>query len=223
LAVVVALVALAPVLGLDRMVASVRDWISGLGAWAPVAFILVYIVATVAVLPGTPLTLAAGGLFGSVLGVVYVSIASTVGASLCFLIARYFARDSVARWLQKNEKFRRLDQLTEKHGAIIVALTRLVPLFPFNLLNFGFGLTKVRFWTYVFSSWLCMLPGTILYVVGADAVFKAIRTGEVPWLLAGVLAGVIVALAFIVRAARRTLAARERDAERTGADEHSQS
>lgn len=215
LAVVVALVVLAPAFGLDKKVAALRDWIAGLGPLAPVAFILAYILATVAVLPGTPLTLAAGGLFGSVLGVIYVSIASTVGASLCFLIARYFAREAAARWLSRSEKFRKLDALTERHGKFIVALTRLVPLFPFNLLNFGFGLTRVRFWTYVFWSWLCMLPGTVLYVVGADAVFKAIRTGRVPWELVAVLAVVIAGLSFIVRAARKKLAAREGEKSRS--------
>ncbi len=70
--------------------------------------------------------------------------------------------------------------MTEKHGAIIVAVTRLVPLFPFNLLNYGFGLTRVPFWTYLFWSWLCMLPGTIAYLVGTDAVILAVTTGELP-------------------------------------------
>ncbi len=209
LGMVVALMILAPVLNLGEKIAALRNWIEGLGPLAPVAFVVAYVVATVAVLPGTPLTVAAGGLFGPVLGVILVSIGSTVGAALCFLVARYFARDAVARWLSQKEKFRKLDALTERHGAGIVALTRLVPLFPFNLLNFGFGLTRVRFWTYVFWSWLCMLPGTVLYVVGTAAIFKAIQEGRVPWGLVGIVAGVIVALAFVVRSARRKLQARE--------------
>jgi len=152
---------------------------------------------------------AAGALFGSILGVISVSIASTLGASLAFLVARYFARDAVARWLSANEKFRRLDKMTEEHGAIIVALTRLVPIFPFNLLNYGFGLTRVRFWTYVFWSWLCMLPGTVLYVVGADAVIQAITEGKVPWALLGVILAFVVLLTFLVRHARRRPQAKE--------------
>jgi len=170
-----------------------------------VVFVLLYAGAAVAALPGSALTLVAGALFGSVHGVIYVSIASTLGASLSFLISRYFAREAVAAWLSTKEKFRRLDELTERHGAIIVAITRLVPLFPFNILNYGFGLTRVRFRTYVFWSWLCMLPGTILYVVGADAVFKSIRGGRVPWVLAIVLAAAIAVLVVLVRLARRKL------------------
>jgi uncharacterized membrane protein YdjX (TVP38/TMEM64 family) len=170
---------------------------------------LLYAAAVVAAFPGSALTVAAGALFGSAIGIVVVSIASTLGAGLSFLIARYFARKSVARWLSTKEKFNRLDRMTEEHGAVIVALTRLVPLFPFNLLNYGFGLTRVRFWTYVFWSWLCMLPGAVLYVVGADALAKGITQGRVPWRLIGALAGVVVIMAFLIRYARRKLQVKE--------------
>ena len=140
-----------------------------------------------------------------------MSVASTLGASLAFLIARYFARDATARWLAKREKFRKLDDLTQRHGAIIVAIVRLVPLFPFNFVNYGFGLTNVRFWTYVFWSWLCMLPGTILYVVGTDAVMQAIIRGEVPWTLVGVVIGVSILLVLLVRIARKRLREEEEE------------
>ena len=186
-----------------------REWIGGLGQWGPAVFVLIYVAAVVAALPGSVITVAAGALFGAGLGVFLVSMASTVGASLSFLISRYFARDAVARWLSTKEKFRRLDQLTEEHGAIVVALTRLVPIFPFNLLNYGFGLTRVRFWTYVLWSWLCMLPGTVLYVVGADALTKGIAQGRVPWALIGAMAAAGIALAILVRYARRTLQTKE--------------
>jgi uncharacterized membrane protein YdjX (TVP38/TMEM64 family) len=105
----------------------------------------------------------------------------------------------VGRWLSGNEKFRRLDRMTEQHGAIIVAVTRLVPLFPFNLLNYGFGLTRVPFWTYLFWSWLCMLPGTVVYLVGTDALIRAVTTGEIPWAAVGVF---VVALAVVIGAVR---------------------
>jgi uncharacterized membrane protein YdjX (TVP38/TMEM64 family) len=203
--VIVALFLLANALGLGKRLDQLRDWIDSLGAWAPAAYIAVYVAATIAMVPGSALTLAAGALFGSFLGVVCVSIAATIGAALCFLIARYFARDSIARWLRGNERFRRLDALTERQGWIIVAITRLVPLFPFNLLNYGFGLTRVRFVTYVFFSWLCMIPGTILYVVGSDTVSTGISEGRVPWPLVGVLAAAIALLALLVRGARRRL------------------
>lgn len=197
---------LARVLDVGQYLGQVRTWIESLGPWGPLVFILLYALAVTAALPGSPLTVAAGALFGSVLGVVVVSLAATLGASLSFLVARYFARDAVARWLSRQEKFRKLDEMTDRHGAVIVALTRLVPVFPFNLLNFGFGLTRVPFWTYVFWSWLCMLPGTVLYVVGADALTRAVAQGQIPWPLVGALALVALFLAFLVRYARSKLA-----------------
>jgi len=202
---VVAILVVARIFGLHEYIADLRDWIDGLGPWGPFVFVLIYIAAAVAALPGSALTVGAGALFGSVMGVIITSIASTLGASAAFLVGRYFAREAVADWLKDKEKFQKLDRMTEEHGAIIVALTRLVPIFPFNLLNYGFGLTRVRFWTYVFWSWLCMLPGTVLYVVGADAIVKGVTTGEVPWVLIGVVAATFVVLTFIVRFARKKL------------------
>jgi uncharacterized membrane protein YdjX (TVP38/TMEM64 family) len=163
------------------------------------------VLGVVAAFPGMALTVAAGSLFVAVLGGVAVNIGSTVGAGLAFLLARYMARDSVERWLGARERFRRLDRLTERHGAIIVAITRLVPLFPFNVLNYGFGLTRVRFGTYLFWSWLCMIPGTVIYVVGADALTRGIAEGRVPWGLVIVMTVGIVTLAVLVRLARRRL------------------
>jgi uncharacterized membrane protein YdjX (TVP38/TMEM64 family) len=182
-----------------------REWIDGLGPAGFWVFIGIYVLGVVAAFPGIALTVAAGSLFGSVLGVVAVNIGSTVGAGLAFLLARYMARDSVERWLGARERFRRLDRLTERHGAIIVAITRLVPLFPFNVLNYGFGLTRVRFGTYLFWSWLCMIPGTVIYVVGADALTRGIAEGRVPWGLVIVMTVGIVTLAVLVRLARRRL------------------
>ncbi len=209
IALIIIVMVLARVLNLGERLGELHNWIKDLGALGYVVFMLMYVGATVFAIPGSVITIAAGVLFGSVVGVILVSIASTIGASLAFLIARYFARDATERWLSRREKFKKLDNLTEKHGAIIVAITRLVPLFPFNLLNYGFGLTKVRFWTYVFWSWLCMLPGTVLYVVGADAVSKAISEGRIPWVL--IIAVVIVLLVVVVlaRLARHTLREKE--------------
>ncbi len=190
---------------LGQKIKDIKGFIDGLGPWGPLAYGLIYVGCVVAVVPGAGLTVIAGALFGSLWGTIVTSLASTTGAALCFLIARYFARDSVSEWVSGNEKFRKLDKLTETHGGWIVALTRFVPLFPFNLINYGFGLTRVSFWTYVFLSWLCMLPGTILYVVGADAITKMLTRGEVPWPLLGVLVLIILALTLFVRVARKKL------------------
>lgn len=211
-ATILLIVVLARIFGIGERLGALRSWIEGLGSWGPVAFFFLYAAAVVAAIPGSALSVAAGALFGSVLGVVVVIHAATLGASLAFLIARYFARDAIARRLSSNETFQRLDRLTEAHGAAIVALTRLVPLFPFNLLNYGFGLTRIPFWTYVFWSYLCMLPGTILYVVGADAFTEALAQGRVPWGLLGAFVAVGLILTVLVRYGRRRLSERESNA-----------
>jgi len=188
--------------GLTDRLGALRLLIQSLGPWGPVVFVILYAASAVAAFPGSILSVAAGALFGSLYGVILVSVASTIGAALAFLVARYFAREAVAHWLAGNQRFRRLDQLTARRGAIIVGLTRLVPLFPYDLLNYGFGLTDIPFRTYVFWSWLCMLPGTVLYVAGADAVFSGVARGEVSWGLIAAIAVAGVALAFLTRYAR---------------------
>jgi len=199
----------ARVFGLGARLGELRAWILGLGPLGAVVFVLMYGVATTVALPASVLTVAAGAMFGSVRGVALVSVGSTLGAAGAFALARWLARDAVSRWLADNQKFRQLDALTGRHGAIIVAITRLVPIFPFTLLNYGFGLTRVPFWTYLFWSWLCMLPGTVLYVVGADAITRGLAEGRVPWALLAALAVALGILMLLVRRARRVLARRE--------------
>jgi uncharacterized membrane protein YdjX (TVP38/TMEM64 family) len=182
-----------------------REWISNMGSWGPLVFVLIYIVAVVAALPGSAITIVGATLFGSVGGVVLVSIASTIGASLSFLIARYLARNFILGKLARNDHFQKLERLTAEHGAIIVAIARLVPLFPFNVINYGFGLTAIRFRTYVFWSWLCMLPGTVLYVVGTDAIVSGLASEKIPWLLIGVLLMVGIVLILLVRQAKKKI------------------
>lgn len=201
----VVLLVAARVLDLGERLALVRDWIESMGPLGPAAFVALYVVAAVAMVPGIALTVGAGALFGSVWGSVYVSVASTLGAAGGFLIARYLAREWVSGWLGDNPTFRYLDEMTERHGATMVAFTRLVPVFPYNLLNYGYGLTRVPLGTYLFWSWLCMLPATVVYVVGADALFTALRDGTVPWALMGALAVFIPATFLVVRLARGRL------------------
>lgn len=211
LGVVITILILAKFLGLTDRLGDLRDWIRSLGAPGALVFILIYVVAVVAAVPAAPISVAAAALFGSVWGVIVINIAATLGAGLAFLVGRYFARQAVVNWLGRNEKFRRLDELTEEHGAIIVALTRLVPVFPFNLLNYAFGLTRVPFWTYVFWTWLCIIPGTVLYVVGADAVLQGVAQGKVPWTLVLVFGAALILLAILVRFANRRLQDREQE------------
>lgn len=196
---------LARVLHVGDRLGDLREWILTLGALGPVVYIMIYITAVIFAVPGSVITIMGGLLFGSLIGVVSVSIGSTIGAGLAFLVARYMARESIAARLAGNDKFEKLDRLTEQHGAIIVAITRLVPLFPFNLLNYGFGLTRVPFWTYVLWSWICMLPGTILYVVGTDVVASTISEGQLPLGLIVLLVGMLGLITVLVAQARKKL------------------
>lgn len=218
-ALLIAILVLARFLGLAERLGDLRDWIKSLGTLGALVFILIYVVAVVAAVPAAPISVAAAALFGSVWGVIVINIGATLGAGLAFLVGRYFARQAVVNWLGRNEKFRRLDKLTEEHGAIIVALTRLVPIFPFNLLNYGFGITRVPFWTYIFWTWLCIIPGTVLYVVGADAVLQGVAQGKVPWTLVLAFVAALIILTILVRFAKRLLQAREQKAA-AGPDSH---
>ena len=187
------------------------DAIARLGPWGPVIFIAIYIVATVFFLPGSVLTLGAGAVFGVALGSVYVSVASTLGATAAFLVGRYLARDWVAKKIEGNVSFAAIDRAVAAEGWKIVGLTRLSPAFPFSLLNYAFGLTRVSLRDYVLASWIGMMPGTVMYVyVGslARAAGDRSRTaGE--WTLYGVgLAATIAVTIFVTRLARAALAKR---------------
>ncbi len=151
-------------LPIDRAVQAVNAWVESLGVWGPLAFGLVYILATVLLLPASALTLAGGAVFGLGTGMVTVSVASTIGAGLAFLIARYFAREKMAAFARRNPKFNAVDRAIGEGGWKIVALLRLSPAVPFNVQNYLYGLTRIRFWTCFLTSWIAMMPGTFMYV-----------------------------------------------------------
>ena len=139
------------------------SWVQALGPIAPIGFILIYNLATVLFVPGLILTLGGGVLFGLGFGTVYVFIAATLGATIAFGIGRNFARSWVTEKMVGYPKFGAIDAAVAKNGFKIVLLTRLSPLFPFNILNYAFGITQVSFKDYVLGS-IGMIPGTILYV-----------------------------------------------------------
>ena len=145
-------------------VPKIKEKVDSFGVIAPLVYIGFYIAATVFFLPGLPVTVLSGVAFGPLWGVVYASIGSIIGVSLAFLIARYAARGMVESWVAGNEQFRKIDEGVERQGWRMLMITRLVPIFPFNLQNYAYGLTKIRFLTYFPVSWICMLPGTTAYV-----------------------------------------------------------
>jgi uncharacterized membrane protein YdjX (TVP38/TMEM64 family) len=138
-------------------------WVDSLGAVGAIAFIIIYILATVAFFPGSILTLGAGVVFGLVLGSFYVFIGATIGATAAFLVGRYLARGWVAEKIQGNSKFQAIDEAVGKEGLKIVLLTRLSPIFPFTLLNYAYGVTGVSLKDYLLGC-AGMIPGTIMYV-----------------------------------------------------------
>ena len=186
------------------------DWIGKLGPWGPVIFVGLYVVATVLFVPGSVLTLGAGAVFGVVLGSVCVSISATLGATAAFLVGRYLARDAIARKLEKHERFAAIDRAVAAEGWKIVFLTRLSPVFPFTLLNYAFGLTRVRLSHFVLASWIGMMPGTVMYVylgslVNVGAGHRQRTVGE--WVLYGVgLLATMAVTVFVTRLAKKALA-----------------
>ena len=168
----------------------IKTWVSGFGIIAPLVYICFYIIATLFFLPGLPVTVLSGVAFGPVLGVVYAWIGSVTAVSLAFLVARYVARDLVENWVSGNAQFKKIDEKVEQEGWRILMFTRLVPLFPFNLQNYAYGLTKIRFSTYALVSSIFMLPGTIAYVQIGGALVSGegnLRKTVIYLSLAGVL------------------------------------
>lgn len=187
------------------------DAIAKLGPWGPVLFVLIYIFATVLFLPGSVLTLGAGAVFGVVWGSLLVSLASTLGATAAFLVGRYLAREWVAKKIEGNASFATIDRAVADEGWKIVGLTRLSPAFPFALLNYAFGLTRVKLRDYVLASWIGMMPGTVMYVYLGSLARVGAGEKKSPAELAlygvGLLATLVVTI-FVTRVARRALAKR---------------
>lgn len=167
--------------------------IEDLGWWGPVAFVATYNLATVLFVPGSVLTLGGGAIFGLWWGSVYVFAASTLGAVFAFAIGRYLCRDRVVKYMESHPKFKALDRAVSQEGLKIVFLTRLCPLFPFNLLNYALGITQVSLKDYVLGSF-GMIPGTIMYVysgslvgevaaIGKETLYASPQDSAVKWLI----------------------------------------
>ncbi|MBD2136497.1 TVP38/TMEM64 family protein [Anabaena sp. FACHB-1237] len=148
---------------IQQLLINTLEWINNLGIIGGIAFISLYIIATITILPGLILTLGAGVIFGVIWGSIYVFIGATIGAVFAFLIGRYLARNWVKSKISTYKKFAAIDHAIGKEGFKIVFLTRLSPLFPFNILNYALGITSVSLKDYFLAS-VGMIPGTIMYV-----------------------------------------------------------
>jgi uncharacterized membrane protein YdjX (TVP38/TMEM64 family) len=211
---ITALIFVAKQFNFQELLIRALNWINSLGIWGIFAFILVYAIATVLFIPGSLLTLGAGFLFGVVFGSIYVSIGSITGATLAFLIGRYFARDWVAKKLETQPKFKAIDREIAIEGRKIVGLLRLAPIFPFILLNYGLGVTQVSLKDYFFASWIGMIPGTIMYVyLGSLAGNLATlgssnqQSSNIQWMIriVGLIATIAVTV-YITKVAKKALA-----------------
>ncbi len=172
---------------------ALRELIQGYGALAPFIYMLVYTVTPALFLPGLPITIVGGILFGPFWGVVYTITSATAGACLAFLVSRYIARDWVDKKL-RSPRWRRLDEGVEKHGWKIVAFTRLIPLFPFNLLNYAFGLTKIKFFHYAVTTFICMLPACIAFIVFSSSLLDLLKGKISPAFVIGLGLVILVSL-----------------------------
>jgi uncharacterized membrane protein YdjX (TVP38/TMEM64 family) len=201
--------ALLVVLARQLPVAALRAWVQSLGAWGPAGLAALYLLAPLLLVPGVPLSLLAGALFGVTTGVLVVLPAATAGATLAFLAGRHLARGWVARRVAGHPRLASLDEAVGRQGLRLVLLLRLSPVFPFNLLNYAFGLTRVRLRDYVLGSLVGMAPGALLYVAaGAAAGEAAAPRGRSPleWALLGVgLCATLLLTVLVTRLARRAL------------------
>ena len=189
------------------------EWIEALGFVGGLIFVVVYVMATILFVPGLILTVGAGFLFGLLWGTVVVSIASTIGALAAFILGRHIARDSIRHRVRNLPRFDAVYRAIGKEDFKIVFLTRLVPIFPFNLLNYAYGLTDVDWKRYTLASWIGMLPGTVAHVyVGAAAqnLTRALSADSPPSSATYLLWGLGLAASFgvvwlITQTARREL------------------
>jgi len=198
---------------LQTQLVNLVEWINGLGAIAPLVFILAYIVITVAFLPASVVTLAAGFVFGVVKGSILVFIGAMLGATAAFLVGRFFARDWIAKKIAGNRFFNSLDNAIAEEGLKLIFLIRLSPAFPFNLLNYALGLTKVSLPDYVLGT-TGIIPGTIMYVYLGSLIgdLAMLGSGEAPsnpvisWIIRILIFVTVVAITlYISKIARKAL------------------
>jgi uncharacterized membrane protein YdjX (TVP38/TMEM64 family) len=199
------------------------EWVREQGLWGAVIVGLGYAAATVLMIPGSVITLLTGAIYGPWLGTAVVSPASVLGATMAFLLGRTVFRPTMEARMQGNARFAALQAAIETRGLFILTLVRLSPIFPYSLVNYAFGLTRVRTASYMLGSFIGMLPGTLMYVylgsaVGDVAKLASEGLGETDtgWqgeaLKWGGLAATVVVTVFITRVAKRALAEAAPDA-----------
>ncbi len=210
---------------LARWAETLLEYVETLGRYAPLAMIAGFVAVCLLSVPGAPLTLGCGFLFGVAEGTLVAAVGSTLGAMSAFLIARFGGRRYIRAKAAKKIRFRRLDRAARRHGFTIVLLTRISPLFPFNLLNYIYGLTSVHFRDYITATLIGVVPVSFLYVYVGSLMktLAQVATGKVdpegvqPWVVAAGLVLTVGAVVLLATVAKKRLAAALRAAERPGA------
>ncbi|MFP4331010.1 MAG: TVP38/TMEM64 family protein [Alkalispirochaetaceae bacterium] len=149
---------------------TMRSWINGLGWIGPVIYVGLYMASALFFIPGSPLALLAGFVFGPIWGALLAVTGATLGAAAAFLAARYAAREMVAGWMKSNPQLKKIDDGVNEQGWRMLMITRLVPVFPYNVQNFVYGLTKINLLQFVLVSWICMLPGAVAFAFMAGSI-----------------------------------------------------
>lgn len=206
----VVLVVASRLVPLREWMSGFTDWIKDHGVWGVVLFMASYVAGAVFFLPASLFTLAAGIAFGFRLGVPVVMVSAAMGAAASFLISRHLARGLVEKRLLQNEKLKAFDVVVEQEGWKVVLLLRLVPLFPFPVGNYFFGLTKVRFWPFLAATLVGVMPGSTLYVylgyIGKMTFGEKHPPTMQEWILRGLgLLATIIVIAYITQLARKAL------------------
>jgi uncharacterized membrane protein YdjX (TVP38/TMEM64 family) len=182
----------------------VQEWVATLGSLGPIAYIILYVAATLVGVPSMPFSLLAPVLFGVGTAVAVMLVASTTSAGLGFLIARYVARDAIEGWLANRPSVARVAALVERHDWMLIPVLRTVPIAPFVVVNYSFGLTRIRFWRYLIWSGLAMIPSNVALIMGGHIFYDAIVKGMVSWpvVVCGATAAALVLALLVV--GRRT-------------------
>lgn len=213
--IVIGLLVIATALPLEQGIRAVIDWVEELGPVGPLVYAGIYMLVTVLMIPAAAFSIAAGALFGLFWGTVAVWLGSNLGAAVALLIARYLARDAVQKKLAGFPKFRAIDRAVAEGGWRIVAMLRLSPAVPFNVQNYVYGLTGIRFWPCVGATAVAMLPGIFMYVYlgyAGRASIEAAAAGELQrgwgqWALLAVgLIATVAVTVYITKLARRAIA-----------------
>ncbi len=184
---------------------AMRDYIQGFGRLAAVVYVIAYVLNTVSIIPPiAPLSLSAGLAFGSVWGAIYLMLAAMIGTSLTFTISRFFGRSLIDRLFKG--KFKNLDEKLEKNGFMAILFFRVIPLVPYEVLNYASGLSKIKFKDYFLATFLGLIPGVVIaaFFGGSLGEVKGIRDLVTPKFLISVgLMALIIAVPAIYQALKK--------------------